>query len=74
MNEADTRARLIDPKLKQSGWTDTQITREQQPSTVVYLDGAKEPAFRLAPRGRETDAELKRLERSILDRAFRGEL
>lgn len=28
MNEADTRARLIDPKLKQAGWTDTQITRE----------------------------------------------
>lgn len=28
MNEADTRARLIDPKLKAAGWTDTQITRE----------------------------------------------
>lgn len=28
MNEADTRARLIDPKLKQAGWGDSQITRE----------------------------------------------
>ena len=27
-NEADTRATLIDPKLKAAGWTDTQITRE----------------------------------------------
>jgi type I restriction enzyme R subunit len=27
-NEADTRASLIDPKLKAAGWVDTQITRE----------------------------------------------
>lgn len=27
-NEADTRATLIDPKLKAAGWSDTQITRE----------------------------------------------
>lgn len=27
-NEADTRATLIDPRLKASGWADTQITRE----------------------------------------------
>lgn len=27
-NEADTRAGLIDPKLKAAGWTDTQVTRE----------------------------------------------
>lgn len=27
-NEADTRATLIDPKLKAAGWTDSQITRE----------------------------------------------
>jgi len=27
-NEADTRATLIDPKLKAAGWTDAQITRE----------------------------------------------
>lgn len=28
MNEADTRANLIEPKLKASGWTDRQVTRE----------------------------------------------
>jgi len=28
-NEADTRATLIDPKLKVAGWADTQITRER---------------------------------------------
>ncbi|NHM25926.1 DEAD/DEAH box helicase family protein [Desulfofundulus sp. TPOSR] len=28
MNEADTRARLIEPKLKVAGWTDQQVTRE----------------------------------------------
>ncbi len=27
-NEADTRAILIDPKLRAAGWTDTQVTRE----------------------------------------------
>ncbi|GIX08276.1 MAG: hypothetical protein KatS3mg115_2679 [Candidatus Poribacteria bacterium] len=27
-NEADTRATLVDPKLKAAGWTDRQITRE----------------------------------------------
>jgi len=27
-NEADTRATLIDPKLRAAGWADTQITRE----------------------------------------------
>lgn len=28
MNEADTRARLIDPKLREAGWADTRVTRE----------------------------------------------
>ena len=28
MNEADTRARLVDPELKAAGWTDRQVTRE----------------------------------------------
>ena len=28
LNEADTRARLIDPKLKVAGWTDREISRE----------------------------------------------
>lgn len=28
LNEADTRARLIEPKLKAAGWTDQHVTRE----------------------------------------------
>jgi len=28
MNEADTRAKLVDPKLKAAGWTDRHVTRE----------------------------------------------
>ncbi|MCS7262981.1 MAG: type I restriction endonuclease, partial [Aquificaceae bacterium] len=28
MNEAETRARLVEPKLKASGWRDTEISRE----------------------------------------------
>jgi hypothetical protein len=28
LDEADTRAQLIDPKLKAAGWTDSRITRE----------------------------------------------
>ncbi len=28
MNEADTRANLVEPKLKAAGWTDLQVTRE----------------------------------------------
>jgi len=28
MNEADTRANLIEPKLRAAGWTDKQVTRE----------------------------------------------
>jgi len=28
MNEADTRSRLIEPKLKVAGWTDQKVTRE----------------------------------------------
>lgn len=29
LNEADTRAQLIDPQLNKSGWTRSQVTREQ---------------------------------------------
>ncbi|MHA2616797.1 MAG: type I restriction endonuclease subunit R, partial [bacterium JZ-2024 1] len=28
LNEADTRARLVDPRLRASGWTDQEISRE----------------------------------------------
>ena len=28
MNEADTRANLVEPKLRAAGWTGSQVTRE----------------------------------------------
>ena len=29
LNEADTRAQLVDPKLKAAGWRDTQVTYKE---------------------------------------------
>ncbi|HIQ00355.1 TPA: DEAD/DEAH box helicase [Candidatus Bipolaricaulota bacterium] len=40
MNEADTRARLVDPKLKVAGWTDQHVTREfYYQKDVHYVPG-----------------------------------
>lgn len=33
LNEAETRARLVDPKLKAAGWTDREVAREFRYST-----------------------------------------
>lgn len=46
----------------------------EQQRIVAYLDGVAESVRSLKHRQEETDAELKRLEQSILDRALRGEL
>ncbi|MGH7772229.1 MAG: hypothetical protein ACREQA_08310 [Candidatus Binatia bacterium] len=46
----------------------------EQRRVVAYLDSVAQQVRRLKHRHEETDAELKRLEQSILDRAFRGEL
>ncbi|ABX07905.1 type III restriction protein res subunit (plasmid) [Herpetosiphon aurantiacus DSM 785] len=55
LNEADTRAQLIDPKLSIAGWTRTQVTREQYYLTDwIYTAGRVvlrgERAERLQPR------------------------
>jgi type I restriction enzyme R subunit len=47
LNEADTRAKLIDPALRQCGWTEDLVFREQTAGTIV-LDGKR--ARRLAGR------------------------
>lgn len=39
MNEADTRAKLIDPALHQCGWTEDLIKREETAGTVDIVDG-----------------------------------
>jgi type I restriction enzyme, R subunit len=46
-NEADTRAKLIDPALRQCGWTEDLVFREQTAGSIV-LDGRR--ARRLAGR------------------------
>jgi hypothetical protein len=146
-NEADTRATLIEPKLKAAGWTDTQITREyyyqrdvqytpgriilegnrvrrgkarkvdyllrltdafpiavveakaefepaeagleqakryardlgfppltEQRRIVAHLEAVQEKLRALQAAQAETEEQLKHLEQSILDKAFRGEL
>ncbi len=38
-NEADTRAKLIDPTLHQRGWSEDKIKREETPGAVDVVDG-----------------------------------
>ncbi len=38
-NEADTRAKLIDPALHQRGWGEDKIKREETPGAVDVVDG-----------------------------------
>ena len=38
-NEADTRAKLIDPALHQRGWSEDKIKREETPGAVDIVDG-----------------------------------
>ena len=57
-NEADTRATLIDPKLKASGWADTQITREH-----YYVRDQQYTPGRVILRGdRVTRGEAKKVD------------
>ena len=41
LNEADTRAKLIDPALYKSGWTNDDIKREQPAGTIEILPNGK---------------------------------
>jgi type I restriction enzyme S subunit len=47
---------------------------DDQHRIVAYLDSVQRQAIALKRAQDETDAELRRLEQAILDRAFRGEL
>lgn len=46
----------------------------EQRQIVAHLDAVQEKATALEQAQAETDAELRRLEQSILNAAFRGEL
>jgi len=39
LNEADTRAKLIDPLLHQKGWTEDLISREETEPGIEIIDG-----------------------------------
>lgn len=39
LNEADTRAKLIDPVLHQKGWTEDLISREETEKGIVIING-----------------------------------
>lgn len=40
LSEADTRSKLIDPKLYKCGWTEEHIKREETAGTIIVV-GAK---------------------------------
>ena len=39
LNEADTRAKLIDPSLYQRGWIETYIKREETAGSIEIIGG-----------------------------------
>src|SRR4030065_2335629 len=39
LNEADTRAKLIDPAIHKRGWTEDLIRREETAGTVEIING-----------------------------------
>jgi type I restriction enzyme R subunit len=45
LSEADTRVKLIDPKLRASGWVETKIRREVQVTdgTIIDSQGNRNP-------------------------------
>jgi type I restriction enzyme R subunit len=49
LNEADTRAKLIDPKLKEAGWTEEIVSREY-PISVGRIEVIGETTRRAAPK------------------------
>jgi type I restriction enzyme, R subunit len=45
LNEADTRAKLIDPAIHKCGWTEDLIRREETAGTVEIINGKARRAF-----------------------------
>ncbi|GHC53690.1 DEAD/DEAH box helicase family protein [Roseibacillus persicicus] len=39
LNEADTRAKLIDPALKERGWTEAHLRREESAGRIAIIEG-----------------------------------
>jgi len=81
MNEAQTRAELIDPQLKQSGWgeiEDSKILREYSFTAGKIQTGGKRAKplkadYMLVYKNQKL-ADWEELKKSILQKAFNGEL
>ena len=87
LNEADTRAKLIDPKLRIAGWGDSQIEREHYflkgrafTAGRIYLVGEesrrREPRrvdylLRLHNSDRKTHLQVSGVIKLVLSRALR---
>lgn len=46
LNEADTRAKLIDPALHRRAWTEDLIRREETAGAIEIVDGGRGAAAR----------------------------
>jgi len=76
MNEAETRAELIDPKLKACGWgvvEGSKVLRIQQ-TIVRQLDALRAETQKLEAVYQKKIVDLEELKKSILQKAFAGEL
>ncbi len=68
MNEAETRAELIDPKLKACGWGVVEGSNFHQ------LDALRAETQKLEAVYQKKIADLEELKKSILQKAFSGQL
>jgi Holliday junction resolvasome RuvABC endonuclease subunit len=76
MNEAETRAERIDPRLKACGWgivKGSKVLRVQQ-IIVGQLDTLRTETQKLEGVYRKKMADLEELKKSILQKAFSGQL
>nr|WP_209329179.1 hypothetical protein [Lunatimonas salinarum] len=76
MYEAETRAELMDPKLKACGWgvvEGSKVLRFQQ-TIVRQLDALRSETQKLEAVYQKKLADLEEPKKSILQKAFAGEL
>ena len=59
-NEADTRAKLIDPALRECGWTEDHIFREQTAGAIDLIGGRARRQDRLCPSSPRESRETKK--------------
>ena len=71
MNEAETRAELIDPKLKANGWGIVDGSKILRERNVCKITAETKKSERIYQQKME---DLEELKKSILQKAFNGEL